>query len=216
MANAIVSGIYRIDGPNGKFYVGSAKRISRRWIEHKRDLRRGDHANPRLQAAWNCYGESAFSLSVLELVESLEDLIDREQYWIDVLDAVGAGYNVLVTAGSNLGMQMSDETRRKMSEAAKGKKRGPMSVEQKAYFSALYKGRNLSPETKAKMSASRTGRKFSDESKAKMSAAAKGRPKSEEHRAKLAAAQTGRKHTPETIAKQREKRRQYIARKQAA
>lgn len=216
MANAIVSGIYRIDGPNGKFYVGSAKRISRRWIEHKRDLRRGDHANPKLQAAWNFHGESSFHLSVLELVENIQDLIDREQFWIDALNAVNAGYNVLPTAGSHLGRKHSEETKRKMSLAKVGKPHGPMSEEQKAHYSRLYKGKKLSEETRAKMSASRVGHRFSAESKEKLSASAKGRPKSDEHRAKLAAANTGKKQSPETIAKRRQTRLKNLALKQAA
>jgi group I intron endonuclease len=201
MANAIVSGIYRIEGPNGKFYVGSAKRISRRWIEHKRDLRKGDHANPKLQCAWNKHGESAFRLVTLELVESLDDLLNREQFWIDTLDAVNCGYNVLQIAGSNLGMKMTEETKRKMSAVHTGRKHGPMSEEQKAYFSELYKGKKLSEETRRRMSAARKGGVVSDETRNKISEAHKGKKKSEEHKANLAAANIGKKASPETIAK---------------
>ena len=216
MATAILSGIYRIDGPNGRFYVGSAKRISRRWIEHKRDLRKGNHVNPKLQAAWNYHGEQAFSISVLEYVERLEDLIKREQFWIDKLNSVDAGYNVLPTAGSNLGMKMSDETKRKMSEVHSGRKHGPMSEEQKAHYSRLYSGRKLSEETKAKMSASRTGRKFSEETRAKISESNKGKRPSEETKAKLAAANRGKKHSPETRAKMSATHRRNFANNQPA
>ena len=216
MAGLILSGIYRIDGPKGKFYVGSATRINRRWIEHKRDLRRGDHANPKLQAAWNHHGEQAFSITVVEAVPDLMMLIEREQFWIDTLDAVNAGYNVLPTAGSFLGRKASDETKRKMREAHLGRKHGPMSEEQKAHYSRLYSGRKLSEETRAKMSASRMGGKRSDESRAKMSASAKGRPKSEEHKAKLAAANIGKKQSAETIAKRAVSLKATAAAKKAA
>lgn len=187
------SGIYRIDGPNGKFYVGSAKSINRRWIGHRRDLRRGTHANPKLQCAWNRHGETSFRFSVIECVDDVTQLIDREQYWITTLNAADVGYNVLPVAGSHLGRKASEETKRKMSQAKLGKKHGPMSDEQKAALSAALKGRKLPEETRMKMSASRTGRKFSEESKAKISAASKGRPKSEAHRAALSAAMIGRK-----------------------
>lgn len=205
------SGIYRIDGPKGRFYVGSAKGLSRRWIEHKRDLRRGTHGNPRLQRAWSKYGEESFEFSVLEYVEDVTQLLAREQHWIDTLDAVKKGYNVLPTAGSNLGMTHSEETKRKMSAAHKGRKHGPMSEEQKRYYSELYKGKKLSEETRKKMSESRRGRKFSEETRAKISAAHKGKPKSEEHKENLAAAKRGKKLPEETKAKIAEASRRRVA-----
>lgn len=194
------SGIYRIDGPNGKFYVGSAKRFSRRWIEHKRDLRSGDHVNPKLQAAWNKYGEKSFSFSVIEGVPEMDRLIEREQFWIDELKAVDEGYNVLRIADSRLGLKSSDETKRKQSAAHTGRKHGPMSQEQKAYYSNLYAGRKLSDETRRRMSEARQGRVFSEETRLKISASHVGRKFSDEHRAKLATAKAGRKQSPEHVA----------------
>lgn len=199
--NLAVAGIYRIDGPNGKFYVGSAKHIGRRWTEHKRDLRKGCHANPKLQCAWNCHGESRFTLNVLEPVANLGDLIVCEQFWIDTLDAVNAGYNVLPTAGSSFGKKASDATRRKMSAAALGRRHGPMSAEQKAHYSRLYTGRKFSEETRRRMSLSRMGRKFSKETLAKISEANTGRVFTGEHRDKLAMAKRGRKLSAETRAR---------------
>ena len=44
--------IYRITNmANGKYYIGSAESFARREWQHKYDLRRGVHKNPRLQAA---------------------------------------------------------------------------------------------------------------------------------------------------------------------
>jgi hypothetical protein len=40
-----------------------------------------------LQNAWNKYGEDNFYFSVLELVPDKDKLIEREQYWIDKLNA---------------------------------------------------------------------------------------------------------------------------------
>lgn len=203
MANLILSGIYRIDGPNNRFYIGSAQRINRRWIEHKRDLRKGNHVNIRLQNAWNKYGEDAFRISVLEVVEDQSKLIEREQYWIDLLDPVKNGYNVLPTAGSNFGWSHSEESKRKLSEAHTGKKHGPMSEEQKQYFSSLYKGRSLSEETRRKMGDSRRGKPRPQHVKDAVSKAQSGRAKSDEHRKKLSEALTGKKQSPETIAKRK-------------
>lgn len=201
MANLILSGIYRIDGPNNRFYVGSAQRINRRWIEHKRDLRKGNHVNIRLQNAWNKYGEDAFRISVLEVVEDQSKLIEREQYWIDLLDPVENGYNVLPTAGSNFGWSHSEESKRKLSEANTGKKHGPMSEEQKQYFSSLYKGRKLSDETRKKMGDSRRGKPRPPHVIDAVRQANTGRKLSQETRDKIAEAHRGKKHSDETIAK---------------
>lgn len=197
-------GIYRIDGPSGKFYIGSAKWLSRRWIEHKRDLRRGTHGNPILQAAWSKYGEEKFSLTVLEYIDDVSKLIEREQFWIDQLDAVNAGYNVLPIAGSSLGKAHSEETKMRMSESHKGKKHGPMSEEQKAHYSKLYTGRKLSEETRRKMGDARRGKPRPQHVCDAVSKAQKGKPKSAEHIAKIVMAKTGKKLSEETKQKMRD------------
>lgn len=198
-----VSGIYRIDGPNGKFYIGSAKWVARRWIEHKRDLKRSVHGNPKLQAAWNKYGEGAFTISVLEVVPELEKLIDREQHWIDTLNPVAHGYNIKLKADSPLGLKHSEETRRLMSEAHKGRKHGPMSDEQKKLLSAALKGRPQPKEAARKSAESRRGKKRPPEVGQKVSAARKGMKFSDEHRANLSAAKRGKKASEGTKAKMR-------------
>jgi hypothetical protein len=57
-----------------------------------------------------------------------------------------------VQVGSRLGVEVSEETRKKMSESHKGR---PNTPEQKAKISAALKGRVMSEETKKKMSESR-------------------------------------------------------------
>lgn len=193
-------GIYRIDGP-GRFYVGSAKSVSRRWIEHKRDLRRGDHANPHLQAAWNKHGEAAFSFTVLEWVDDAALLLKREQHWLGALKAVEEGYNLLPTAGSSYGVKRTEETKARMSEAHKGRKHGPMSAEQRRLYSELYVGRSLSEETRQRMSEARRGRIFSAETREKIAAAHRGKRVSDATREKLAAANRGKRASAETRAK---------------
>ncbi len=102
----------------------------------------------------------------------------------------------------------SEETRRRKSESAKGRR---MSAEAIAKSAAFHRGRKRSPETLARISAALkgmkqpprdeayrrklsialTGRTISDAARAAMSAANKGKPKkpqSPEHRAKIAAA----------------------------
>jgi group I intron endonuclease len=82
----IKCGVYQIRcRVSGKLYVGSSVRIHQRWAEHRRHLRLGRHASPRLQRAWNKHGEENFAFSILE--ECARDVIyAREQHHIDLLN----------------------------------------------------------------------------------------------------------------------------------
>lgn len=61
-------------------------------------------------------GYSSFSLSILEYC-SVEDLIQREQHYLDVLNP---HYNICTTAGSTLGKLHSPEAKDKISRTKKG------------------------------------------------------------------------------------------------
>jgi len=97
---------------NGKFYIGSAINIKKRWSRHKRDLDKGAHHSKYLQRSWELHGEPSFYFGVLEPVEDKGVLVAREQFWIGLLKPE---YNVCPTAGSCLGRKWSDETNQKMS-----------------------------------------------------------------------------------------------------
>ncbi len=67
------------------------------------------------------------------------------------------------------------EARAKRGDAFRGRKKGPLSPEQKAKISASSTGHKKSPEARARMSASLRKRQYSAETRAKMSASAKAR-----------------------------------------
>lgn len=117
-----MQGIYRIHNKNnGKCYVGSSKNIPKRWAKyHRATLLQNKHYNAHLQNAWNKHGEGAFVLECLEVVSLEEDLLKREQYWIDFYQAANRrfGYNIAPKADRS---EWSEETRRKVSERLKGK-----------------------------------------------------------------------------------------------
>lgn len=98
----IVSGIYQIRNKiDGKIYIGSSKNIHVRWNSHISAFKRGDHANIHLQKAWEKYGSDAFEFSILERVNDLNNLKNREQYWMDKLQPFGSiGYNMCPTTNS--------------------------------------------------------------------------------------------------------------------
>jgi group I intron endonuclease len=168
MNKAPKSGIYAITNTtNGKVYVGSAVNIAARWRGHLSQLRRGIHHSGHLQAAWNKHGEEAFSFSILQEVKKRESLIEEENRWIASLNSSErtAGYNLCVTAGSQLGMKHSEEARKRMSAAHKGRMKSE--AHQEAINAAL-KGRKLSAEHRSKISSNQLGRRASEETRKKM------------------------------------------------
>ena len=185
--------IYQIrNTSNGRVYVGSAVRLAKRWKEHLRDLRAGRHHSQKLQYAWNKYGEAAFCFEVLEHVEGKDALLQREQAWIDSLNAASrTNYNVCGTAGSQLGMKASEATRKKLSAALAGNTR--------------CLGFRHSPEARERMGAGKRGQMRTDEQKARMSAAQIGNAKKrgyvtpDETKQRLALALRGNKNAAGAI-----------------
>lgn len=118
-----VSGIYRIICiENGRSYYGSSVNIYKRWNTHKSLFRKGIHKNSIMQNAWNKYGEDSFQYELLEVV-SIDKLLEVEQVYLSEYVGKCDCFNIATDASAPmLGMKMSDKTRRKMSEAHKGKK----------------------------------------------------------------------------------------------
>lgn len=172
-------GIYKIINKiNGKFYIGSAVNIKKRWSQHKCLLNKNKHGNNKLQNSWNKYGKDSFSFHILCIVDKDENLIPIEQLYLDWYKPyeVNMGYNICKIAGSALGIKRSDEFKKKMSIAAQN-----MSEEHKKNLSKSLKGRKLGENTKKKISEfqnrnnSWLGKKHSEESKRKMSKSQKKR-----------------------------------------
>jgi len=80
----MTQGVYTITSKTtGKSYVGASSNVELRFRAHIKHFENGTHTNPRLQAAWNEYGENDFIFSVLEEVATSDDLGKREQYYMD-------------------------------------------------------------------------------------------------------------------------------------
>lgn len=158
-------GIYQIEHlASGRKYIGSAVRLKRRISKHKTDLRGGYHHSQKLQRAWTKYGEEAFIFLIVEEVQDPNNLLTREQYWIESAQALTVGFNICPTAGSCLGRTLTAEHRAKLSAALTGRKRPAAdhaallgttrSEETRARISSAKKGKPISPEALAKRTAS--------------------------------------------------------------
>jgi hypothetical protein len=66
-------------------YVGQAKNVRSRFNAHRRGLVAGRHANKHLQNAYDKYGARAFSFTLLELLDAVEDMTLYEAEWFDTL-----------------------------------------------------------------------------------------------------------------------------------
>jgi group I intron endonuclease len=205
------SGIYRILCiANGRIYIGSAANFADRWRIHRRDLKAGKHHSRHLQHAWGKYGRQGFVFEVIELVEDIGNLLAIEQEWLDRLRPYeqSIGFNVSPTAGSKLGVDVSEETRAKLSQRKREYFDDPVHGEaRKAKQGDYWRGKKQSAEHRTKRREALLGDEVTAESRAKSSATQKGRVKTPEHRAKLAEALRGRKLPPEVVAKREETRK---------
>jgi group I intron endonuclease len=145
----VTCGIYAlINASNGKRYVGQSIDIERRWRGHVNELRSNRHGNSHLTNAWRVYGESAFSMEILQICEpNKKTMASAEQFWIDKFDVTNRdkGYNIAPVAASNLGIKRSPEARAKMSAA-----KLQMTDETKQKLRLANLGKKQSEETKQK------------------------------------------------------------------
>jgi len=144
------SGIYYIQiGP--WFYYGQSVDLKRRRREHLSALKADLHSNQILQSAYNKYQQ--FEFTVVGSVP-VDELDGAEQFFIDCFWGEDYCANLAKDAASpGRGLKRSEETKEKISAAAKA--RPPMSEETRAKIGAA--SSNRSDETKVKMSKRMSG-----------------------------------------------------------
>jgi hypothetical protein len=90
-------GIYKIVNlVNGKYYVGGAYNLDSRYRAHKSELKKGNHANSRLQRSYNKYGTDSFEFALIEILDKTTEVRDREQFHLDNLKSPNC-YNLSKT-----------------------------------------------------------------------------------------------------------------------
>lgn len=138
-----------------KIYVGSTLNHLKREKDHFNNLKKNKHHNKKLQNAYNKYGSEYFKFTIIEEVSDDENLIEREQHYIDTLEPF---FNICKIANSSLGLKRSQETKDKIRDANLGIKhpRWRNEIKSKAQGGDKHwtKKKKFSNESKLKMSES--------------------------------------------------------------
>ena len=104
-------GIYKItNNINGKVYIGQSNNIQRRFSEHRN---RGATSRIPIDIAIQRYGKENFNFEIIEEC-SIEQLNQKETYWITYFNSIENGYNCSVggdqqSIGSNNGRAILTE-----------------------------------------------------------------------------------------------------------
>lgn len=135
-----LSGIYKITIGEW-FYYGSSNDIRRRGWGHKYSLKNNKHCNTHMQRVYNKY--NTFKIECVEEVNNNEDLIIVEQKYLDQYVGTDNCLNLNVLANgsfvspekqakslnamreANTGAKRTEESRKRMSEAAKNRYKDP-------------------------------------------------------------------------------------------
>ncbi len=188
-----ISGIYKIQSriKPERIYIGSAVDMKNRWNLHLYKLKKGVHHSIILQNHYNKYGESDLVFIIIEPCLS-SFLTIREQYYLDQLKPY---FNICKKAGSKLGIKISEEGCRNISNGHRGhliseETRIKISKSNMGRVSAN-KGVKMSEEQKIKIGKANKGKqpnlgtKYTNEAKLKISLSKKGKPLTEKHRNNL-------------------------------
>lgn len=160
-----ITGIYQILNTITKDkYVGRSINIHRRFRMHRCELNKAKHENYLLQKSWNEYGEDKFTFTILDLC-NIDELVEREQQYLnsgeftlnisksatwpnDIVKYTDAAGNVKYRT-----RRISDETKRKISEAHKKRIKTPEELEQVRSLSRARIGRRVSDAERARLKA---------------------------------------------------------------
>lgn len=146
----------------GKKYIGqTVEKLQRRVLRHFRTIN-----ETKISRAIQKYSKYNFVYGIVEEIEDINLLDEREKYWILYYNSVDNGFNIKEGGKSARGFKQSQSSIEKRRQKLIGK---PLSDEHKQKLSKAHKGKILSKETVNKMIAYRTGKKLTEDCKEKIS-----------------------------------------------
>jgi group I intron endonuclease len=177
-------GIYKITNPIGEIYIGQAVDIEKRWQQHRYE------SNWNYYKLYNSFRKYGVDQHTFEVQKPClrEELNRLERHYQEKFDTVQNGLNHLYQEADEKPKILSEETKRKISKANKGKKRTPHTEEHKRKISEAMKGEKLSEEHKRRISETKKGKP----------SGMKGKIMTEEHKRKISEAHKGKSFSEET------------------
>lgn len=146
----------------GKKYIGqTVEKLQRRILRHFRTIN-----ETKISRAIQKYSKYNFVYGILEEVENINLLDEREKYWIQYYDTVNNGFNIKEGGKCSRGFKQSQSSIEKRRQKLLGK---TLSEEHKQKLSKAHKGKVLSKETVDKMIVYKTGRNLTESCKEKIS-----------------------------------------------
>jgi group I intron endonuclease len=133
-----------------RVYIGKTRlTLSKRKNSHIQMIKRGLHSNTRLSEAFKIYGQDAVVIEPLELCTQ-SDSSFKELHWMKYYDATNEnkGYNMKFKSNGSVSFNLSEEQKKKISDAKKG---NVMSDDHKERLRQANLGKKLSEETKDKI-----------------------------------------------------------------
>lgn len=185
-------GIYKITSPSKKIYIGQSVDIKKRWKIYQ--YLHCKHQQ-KLYNSFIKYGVNKHKFEIVQLCE-INQLNELEKYYVDLYQTFNNKYGLNLNDGGGANGKHSEETKRKIGLAHKGK---IVSNETKLRISLAKQ--NMSDETKLKISLSQKGKKNSPESIRKTALGNTGQKRSDEVKLKMSLALKGKKRTKETLEK---------------
>lgn len=86
-------GIYKYQNKiNDKIYIGQSVNIERRYLQHIQDAKNRPEKGTGIDIAINKYGINNFTFEIIEECP-VEQLNEREKFWIEYFDSYNNGYN---------------------------------------------------------------------------------------------------------------------------
>lgn len=122
--------IYKIQNKiNGKIYIGqTVGTLQHRISQHKSNSKKKSVINMAIRK----YGWDNFVAEVIDSAKSIEELNQKEIYWIQYYESIAPnGYNLEIGGKNAIN---SEETRKKISQSLKGKYKGAKSPKAKKVY----------------------------------------------------------------------------------
>jgi group I intron endonuclease len=133
----VKSGVYKIENPKGRIYVGSSFDVEKRIINYKKGW--AGKGQPKLYNSFMKYGAVNHTYIILEFCEKSETR-NRERYWQEQLQVISdGGLNCVLVEARGIPKQHTEQTKAKISNTLTGRLKGPHTLERIANISKARK-----------------------------------------------------------------------------